>query len=122
MTKAYADGSRSWADFGSGYGLDAEIMEEFNRAYLAGSDAANPAVSVALGSDGELAALPRTLLVAAGRDILCDQGRELAARLGSRATRVEFPEAVHLFITVPGQERAFRKSVELTVSFLRGER
>ncbi|MDE6587849.1 MAG: alpha/beta hydrolase [Paramuribaculum sp.] len=122
VTKAYADGSRSWADFGSGYGLDAEIMEEFNRAYLAGSDAANPAVSVALGSDVELAALPRTLLVAAGRDILCDQGREFAARLGSRATRVEFPEAVHLFITVPGQERAFRKSAELTVSFLRGER
>lgn len=119
VTKAYCDNSASWAEYGVGYGLDAEIMEEFNRAYLAGRDAADSSVSVAHAADEELAALPRTLLVAAGRDILRDQGREFAERLGSKATRIEYPGATHLFITVPGQDRAFGKSVSLTAGFLR---
>lgn len=118
VTKAYCDDSSSWTEYGAGYGLDAEIMEEFNRAYLAGSDAAASAVSVAHSSDDELYALPRTLLIAAGRDILRDQGREFAARLGSKAVRIEYPDATHLFITVPGQDRAFGKSVSLTTRFL----
>lgn len=122
VTKAYCDNSASWAEYGAGYGLDAEIMEEFNRAYLAGSDAAAPAVSVAHATDEELAALPRTLLIAAGRDILRDQGSEFAARLGSKAMRIEYPGATHLFITVPGQDRAFGKSVSLAARFLRRTR
>lgn len=118
VTKAYADGSGSWNRFGKGYGLDSEIMETFNRAYLAGENPRNHSVSVAFCSDSDLERLPPTLLVAAGHDILRDQGIEFAERLGSRVRRIEFPEACHLFITVAGQEKAFEKAVGLTRQFL----
>lgn len=118
VTKAFADGSESWHKYGSGYGLDADLMEAFNRAYLGGTDSENHAVSVGLCSGEQLRRLPRTLLVAAGRDILRDQGCELAEKSGGRIERVEFPDAVHLFITVPGQDEAFRKAVDLTYEFI----
>lgn len=122
VVKAWTDGSQSWRDYGEGYGLDGALMEAFNRAYVGNScDSRNPGISVACASDSALQRLPRMLMVAAGRDILRDQGLEFAARLGGRATRIEFPEAVHLFITVPGQNRAFERAVELTVSFLTGK-
>lgn len=90
VTKAFADGSESWRKYGSGYGLDADLMEAFNRAYLGGTDSENHAVSVGLCSGEQLRRLPRTLLVAAGRDILRDQGCELAEKSGGRIERVEF--------------------------------
>lgn len=65
-------------------------MEAFNRAYLGGTDSENHAVSVGLCSGEQLRRLPRTLLVAAGRDILRDQGCELAEKSGGRIERVEF--------------------------------
>lgn len=123
VTKAYPDGSASWAAYGSGYGLDADLMEAFNSAYI-GHLKGDVAGDVNVGdlSDEALEHLPRTLLVAAGRDILCNQGREFATRVGAqRLTRVEFPQAVHLFITVGGQPEAFRRAVELTVGFIGGE-
>lgn len=119
VTKAFADGSQSWTDYACGYGLDAELMEAFNEAYLCGgADARNEAISVGLSDDEALSRLPRSLLVAAGRDILCEQGRELAERVGGGMRRVEFADAVHLFITVPGQDEAFRRAVALAHDFL----
>lgn len=118
VTKAFDDGSESWRLYGKGYGLDAEIMEAFNRAYTLQSDVHSTAISVGLCSDEALRALPRTLIVAAERDILCDQGKELAERMGEKATRVEYPGAVHLFITVPGQEAAFERAVSDALSFI----
>lgn len=122
VTKAFADGSPSWADYACGYGLDAELMEAFNKAYVSGgADARDEAISVGLRDDGALRRLPRSLLVAAGRDILCDQGRELAERAGGAMRRVELADAVHLFITVPGQDKAFRRAVALAHDFLTEE-
>lgn len=118
VTKAYDDASRSWQQYGSGYGLDSELMCEFNRAYLAETHPHDGRVSVGLCDDETLSQLPRTLLIAAGRDILCDQGDELARRAGKRITRIEFPYAVHLFITVSGQERAFGKAVDFASAFI----
>ena len=34
VTKAYNDGSASWQKYGTGYGLNADLMETFNKAYL----------------------------------------------------------------------------------------
>ena len=118
VTKAFADGSASWTTYGKGYGLDADIMEAFNQAYTGGRHMHDPLVSPALCNRKQLAHLPRTLLIAAGHDILRDQGKNLQHRMDRRMTRLEFPQATHLFITVPGQETAFRKSVQLTVEFL----
>lgn len=117
VTKAYADGSDSWREFGLGYGLDAEIMEAFNDAYI--SDCHNPLVSPAEASDSLLRRLPRTLIVGAERDILRCQGREFAERLQALGIDADYhmlPGTVHLFITVPGQPSAFRKAVALAAA------
>ena len=118
VTKAFDDGSPSWQLYGKGYGLDAEIMDAFNSAYTINADARSADISVGLCSDAELHTLPRTLIVAAERDILCDQGKDLAERMGSRARRIEYKGTVHLFITVPGQDVAFEKAVKDAVSFI----
>ena len=118
VTKAFADNSLSWQKYGEGYGLDAEIMDVFNRAYAGDVDPYDERISVGMCDSKMLERIPRTLLVAAGRDILCDQGREFAAKVGSRLMRIEFPDAVHLFITVPGQDKAFGESVSLATDFI----
>ncbi len=120
VTKAFSDGSASWREFGSGYALDSELMSQFNMAYTyrSGATPADPLISVGLAPDSMLSTLPPTLLVAAGRDILRDQGRELAERLPDKITRVELSQAAHLFITVPGQDEAFLTAVILASDFI----
>lgn len=120
VTKAYADHSASWQQYAAGYALDADLMSAFNRAYVGNYNEQDALISPANCQSELLARLPRTLLIAAGRDILCDQGSEFAQRASrhNRLTRVEFTNAVHLFITVPGQEHAFSKAVELTTQFV----
>ena len=119
VTKAFADGSASWNNFGKGYGLDAEIMDAFNASYLVGgADAHDLRISPGLAPDSLLRQLPPTLLIAAGRDILRNQGKEFAQRLPQCVKRVEFPGAVHLFITVAGQPTAFGHAVRLASEFL----
>ena len=120
VTKAFADDSESWKKYGIGFALDAELMKVFNRAYTGGSYAiGNPLIDVGLNSPKKLNTLPKTLLIAAERDILRDQGAEFAAKAGSDVvTRIEFLGAVHLFITVPGQDEAFYRAVAIATSFI----
>lgn len=115
VTKAFDDGSESWKKYGVGYGLDFELMTAFNDAYISGGNPMDSRISVGLCSDDELKNLPHTLLVAAGRDILRDQGIEFAQKAKEKVTRIEFTDAVHLFITVPGQDEAFARAVELSL-------
>lgn len=120
VTQAVADSSASWSEFGRGFGLDSDIMEAFDSAYVGMADAKDTRISVGLlPADTLRAWLPQTLLVAAGRDILRDQGKDFAARAGRKARREELPEAAHLFITVPGQDEAFNTAVRLAADFLR---
>lgn len=118
VTKAFDDGSESWRLYGQGFGLDAEIMEAFNRAYTIDADARSTTISVGLCSDVVLQNLPRTMIIAAERDILRDQGKELAERMRGKAQRIEYEGAVHLFITVPGQDAAFDKAVRDASTFI----
>lgn len=109
--------------YSKGYGNDMELMEAFLNSYTRNDEetASSPYLSPIKATDEQLAQLPPTLLIAAECDVLCEQGRLLAARIkkaGGRIERVEFPGTTHLFITVPGQETAFRRSVELTGNFL----
>lgn len=120
VVKAYADSLPSWETYGKGYALDSELMEAFNHAY-AGNEPENPYISVAHADDELLRQLPPVLIVAAGRDILHDQGEEFAQHLrmlGATVLRQELQGAVHLFITVPGQEAAFQQATKLALDFL----
>ena len=120
VTKLFTERTASWEKYASGYGNDAELLEAFNEAY-AGGKARNPLCSIALAEDETLKALPPTLILSAGRDILFDQSAELAQRLQRLGQRLDyhvFPTATHLFITVPGQPTAFREAVRTTATFL----
>lgn len=121
VTKAWADGSQTWQEYGEGYGLDAGLMDAFNEAYVGSADARLPLVSPGEASDEWLGQLPPTLIVNAAHDILLGQGMELAGRLSQAGISVchsVLPGTVHLFITVPGQPTAFNRSVELAADFL----
>ena len=119
VTKAFPDGSSSWNAYGNGYGLDADIMEAFNASYLVGgADVRDHRISPGLAPDSLLRQLPPTLLIAAGRDILRDQGKAFARQLPRQVRRIEFPGAVHLFITVAGQPTAFGHAVRLATEFI----
>ena len=123
VTKAWADGSPSWQSYRSGYGLDSRLMETFNEAYAPDSQRRTLAdISPALASRELLGKMPRTLLVAAGRDILSCQGADFIRQLedaGVDARRICFSEAAHLFITVDGQPTAFSQALNLSVEFLK---
>lgn len=119
VTKAYADYSESWKQFGKGFGLDSELMNAFNDAYT--SDSRHPLVSPAEAADSVLTRLPPTLLVAAERDILRCQGADFAERLALLGVELKYvliPGAVHLFITVAGQPTAFCRSVKESSEFI----
>ena len=115
VTKAFADGSESWKKYGAGYGLDSELMTAFNDAYARNANPKDSRISVGLSDENVMDKLPETLLIAAGRDILRDQGVEFTRKSSGLVTRIEFTDAVHLFITVPGQDEAFGKAVELSL-------
>lgn len=121
VTKAFNDGSDSWQEYGTGYGLDAELMDAFNQAYSIKADPKVEQISIGICTEDKLTNLPPTLLIAAGRDILRDQGEELTKKSKGRINRVEFKEAAHLFITVPGQDTAFNAAVDLSHRFLTAE-
>lgn len=122
VVKAYNDKSDSWKKYSRGYALDSRLMEAFNKAYIAEGDCHDPVVSPADATDDQLRKLPPMLIISAERDILCDQGKEFTSRvknLGNNVERIEFPGAVHLFITVKGQPTAFNKAVALSGKFLK---
>lgn len=121
VVSAWNDASPSWNTYQKGAALDGPLMEAFNQAYTQGQ-ATHPMASPSLCPDSLLSRLPRMLLVAAERDILCDQGKAFTdhvKRLGVTAHREVLPGTVHLFITVPGQDTAFRHAVSLAEDFLR---
>ena len=62
VTKAFADGSDSWRLYGDGYGLDSDLMDAFNRAYIGIVPATDRGVNVGLLPDTALSDMPRTLL------------------------------------------------------------
>ena len=122
VVKAYADKSSSWKKYGKKYGLNSDIMIAFNNAYIMGRNIVyDPLISIYHAGENELKELPEILFVAAGKDILFDQGKAFCKKvtgLGVKVERHEFKESCHLFITVKGQPTAFNKSVELTKQFL----
>lgn len=128
VVSVWNDRSASWQAYQQGAGLDGSLMEAFNAAYCQGINHATQTdarqdlfISPSVTPDSLLCRLPHTLFIAAERDILYDQGQVFCNRLKKLNVDIErkvIPGSVHLFITVPGQERAFRRSVEWAGRFL----
>lgn len=113
------DASASWKSFGRGFGLDGALMDAFNEAYAPGALADDPLVSPLAAK--EFDGYPKTLLVAAECDILCDQGAKFARILkenGVSAERVVMPGALHAFMTYPNMENAYRNGLRLAAEFI----
>lgn len=71
--------SASYAEFATGYGLDAADMAWFWARYI--PDAATRAAPLASVGRAALHALPPVLILAAELDVLCGEGEAMAARL-----------------------------------------
>lgn len=120
VIKLYAEATPSWQQYAKGYGNDAELMHTFNAAY-GREQTRHPLASVALAPDSLLVKLPPVLFIAAGHDVLYDQGRAFVARLKALNLPIEdhvFSTATHLFITVPGQPTAFAEAVKIVASYM----
>lgn len=90
-------------EFARGYGFDSRLLEAFVSAYA--------------GKELEMdKTLPSTLLIGAGRDIMVNETREFGKQ--PSVTYIEFPGALHGFISDGHQPLAFQKAVELTYEFL----
>lgn len=87
---------------GQGYLLTTEVIEYFTANYLNGdSDRLDWRASPALAKDHR--ALPPALVITAGYDPLCDEGREYAELLraaGNQVEYIDYPGQIHGFITM----------------------
>ncbi|MDO5317337.1 MAG: alpha/beta hydrolase fold domain-containing protein [bacterium] len=120
VVHAWADEGGSWARYGKGFGLDADLMEAGNEAFANGNSH-DPLISPDCASDDELKNLPPCRFLAAERDILFDQGLAFHRRLlslGVPSTHETVAGATHLFVTVPGQPTAFARAVQFAVTGL----
>lgn len=103
----------SMQQFATGHYLDAEAMRWYWQAYA--PDGA-PA-----GYDQDLAALPPTLLVTAGHDVLRDEGVDLARRLAAAGVPVEhqdFAGQIHGFMRLTALVGQAQEALELAGGFL----
>lgn len=125
LTVEQIETTSSWKKFGKGYGLDRRLMEDFLLAYVGN----NPAlvsqkliVSPLLADNELLSLLPPIMIIAAERDIVTDEIIEFKNRLkenGLSIDYIEFPGAIHGFMTDRVQPTAFKEAVALTIDFLK---
>ncbi|MBL0897168.1 MAG: alpha/beta hydrolase fold domain-containing protein, partial [Reyranella sp.] len=115
---ARADSYKRYED---GYGLNAATMEWFFDHY-APDKTQRGDWRVSPIRAASLAALPPALVITAGYDPLCDEGRAYAARLhkeGTRADLVEFGGMLHGFLSSPMLLHGARRGTSLAAAALR---
>lgn len=120
VTTFEPDINGSWLRYGRSFTNDSKLMNAFLDAYCPNLNRRRDRYVSPLSAD--LAALPPILLVTAECDVLNDQGREFAERAkqqGVRVTYEDIPGAVHIFITMPGMDSAYRTALERAISFLK---
>lgn len=116
--------TESWKKYSRGYGFDGRLFEACVQAYFQDKlsvSTDDEKSKSAPGSMDNLKTMPPILFISAGRDMLFDQGKEFTDHLLSRkfeVKRIDFPGAVHGFISIPGQPAAFEKAIMITSEFL----
>jgi acetyl esterase len=114
--------SPSRSQFGGGdFFLSNRDMDWFRELYLADpAQATDPRVSPGLASD--VSGLPPALIVAAGCDVLVDEGKAYADRLRAAGVPVEyrvFDGTIHAFMSFTAAIPLAREALALTASRLR---
>ena len=112
----------SWLRYGGGgYFLDAPTMRWFWSQYLHDPGEASNPYAVPLAAR-EFRSLPPAVLLVAGCDPLADEGREYAARLradGARVRLIEYPGAIHGFMTMSAISPSAALAVQQVAAALR---
>ncbi|MGY5764212.1 alpha/beta hydrolase [Brachybacterium sp. DNPG3] len=115
-TSPYASVRRHGAD----YRLTSTEVQDYMQLYVPDpEDRQDPRVAPLMAED--LSSQPRTLVITAELDLLCDEGEAYAAALAAagndaRSHRVE--GALHGFITLPRFSRSLREAYEQIGAFL----
>ncbi|WP_119730367.1 alpha/beta hydrolase [Thermomonospora amylolytica] len=92
----------SWAEHGSGLGLDAAMMAAYLDLYRCGADPADPRLAPLRAAD--LSGLAPATVITAEYDILRDEGEAYARRLAEAGVPVElrrYPGMIHSFFLLP---------------------
>ena len=111
----------SYGRYAEGYWLTTAAMEWFRNHYLsAGTDRMHPDVSPLYRSD--LRGMPPAILVAAGCDVLLDEGARYAERLiedGGEVTVLSYPGVIHGFMALPAAIPEGRQAINDVGTLLR---
>lgn len=89
---------------GDGYFVTRRLLAFYWRCHLGESSSVSPADVTPLAVE-QLTGLPPAIVVTAGLDPLCDEGREYARRLRDAGASVllrHHPDQFHGFLTIPG--------------------
>lgn len=104
----------SYLQFADGYWLTRAAMQWFRRHYVpAGVDLADPDVSPLLRTD--LTGMPPAAIIAAGCDVLRDEGAAYAERLSSAGCDVRYARyegVIHGFFALPALIPEGRRAIE----------
>jgi acetyl esterase len=112
--------TRSYRDFGSGFGLSAASMKRYWELYLDGADGRHPDASPLQAAD--LAGLPPAFVLTAAKDVLRDEGEAYAQALraaGVAVTLRRYDGAVHGFFRWLAKAGIARRAVAETGAALR---
>ena len=116
---AFAHRTRSRDACGNGYMLSQRDLDYFSGHFLQGAEDRSLL-------DANFSGLPRTILVTAAFDPLCDEGRELVERMrhaGVIVKELHFPTLIHGFANMSHLSLAAEAAVQeisRTISVLRG--
>jgi acetyl esterase len=98
--------------YGTGYGLDSELMGWYWQQYLGGASEVSCYAAPALAAS--LAGLPSSVILTAGFDPLRDEALDFAERLqtdGTPTTVLHYPNAIHGFVFCGGAIARGRQAV-----------
>lgn len=113
--------SGSYATYAEGFYLTRPLMRWFRANYLSSeSDALDPRASPLRA--GSVAGLAPAFVMTAGYDVLRDEGRAYADRLGQAGVAVEcrnYDSLIHGFVSMGGVVRGARRAFDDAVAALR---
>lgn len=97
--------------YANGFFLNESLIRWFMKYYLKGADPTSPRLSPLLNET--LSSQPPAILVTAGLDPLCDEGRAYGVKLAglTEVTHYHEPTQIHGFITLTGALREADKAV-----------
>ena len=119
LCRAEAELTDSWKLYGSGYGLDSDLMKLFTDAYL--PDAMMRSNPFASPLCGDASKFPPALILASECDILRDEALEFSQKLSDAGVPVRFrclKGAIHLYITQRGMDDAYSAALSEAVKFM----